>query len=148
MDQLERNKQAVRDSIKYIWNQGALDRLSEFYTEDFISHQGDENVWEWPPGHEGLRLQVTEGQLAFPDYTETIEHIIAEDDYVSVRQWVTGTNTGPGPFPPTGKKMRILDTFICRLEDGRLAEQWGLLDHYAMLVQLGLSKPVGEAVQE
>lgn len=137
------NSQIVLDSIEVIWNQKDLSRIDEFYTEEFISHQGGYGLFEWPPGREGIRQIVTSVSTAFPDYLEEPEIVFEDEtDLVIVRQSVSGTNSGDHTFPATGKTMRVKDMMICRLKDGKLHEQWGLTDHYSMLISLGLMEPL------
>lgn len=137
------NAQVVRDSIEVIWNRCDLSRIDDFYTEEFVCHGAGTFLWDWQPGRPGIERIVTEIRTAFPDYRESPEIVIEQGEMVSVRQVVTGTNTGPGIFPPTSRPFRVVDTMICRIEDGKLAEQWGLFDQYSLFIQLGLIEPVG-----
>ena len=69
----------------------------------------------------------------------TIEDIIAEADRVVVR-W-TNSARHVGNFlgiPPTGRSCAIAGIDIYRLENGRLAEHWHVIDQLTMLQQLGL----------
>lgn len=136
------NAQIVLDSIESVWNKGELDRIPEFYTDDFISYQGDHGLFEWPPGRDGLEQVVTTVRTAFPDYLEEPAIVFSEEDLVIVRQVISGTNTGDASFPATGKSMKVVDMMICRLKDGKLHEQWGLTDNYSMLIQLGMLEPL------
>lgn len=136
------NAQIVLDSIEVIWNKGELERIPEFYTEEFISHQGAYGLFQWPPGRAGLKQIVTTVKTVFPDYLEEPAIVFSENDLVIVRQTVSGTHTGAGALPVTGKQMIVTDMMICRLLDGKLHEQWGLTDNYSMLIQLGLMEPL------
>ncbi|MPV38361.1 ester cyclase [Georgenia subflava] len=136
------NSDIVRASIDAIWCRGELDRIPEFYTEDFVSHQPATPGFHWPPGHEGVREVVARMRTTFPDYHESPKFVISEGDLVAVHQLNTGTNTGDGPFPPTGKRFEAIDAMVCKMRDGKIAEQWGLLDLYAIVVQLGVREPV------
>jgi predicted SnoaL-like aldol condensation-catalyzing enzyme len=136
------NAQIVLDSIEVIWNKGELERIPEFYTEEFISHQGGYGIWPWPPGRAGVNQVVTSMRTAFPDYLEEPAIVFSEGDMVIVRQTISGTHTGGTTLPATGKQMSVVDMMICRLRDGKLHEQWGLSDFYSMLIQLGLMEPL------
>jgi predicted ester cyclase len=136
------NAKVVLESIEAIWNRGEYDRIPEFYTEDFVSHQPGTPGMTWPAGHEGVREISSAERRAFPDYTEAPMFVMSEGDFVAVFQVVTGTNTGEGSYPATGKAFQAIDTMFIRMRDGKLAEQWGLMDLYAIAVQLGLREPV------
>jgi predicted ester cyclase len=49
-----------------------------------------------------------------------------------------GTHLGPFMGPPTGKPITITVMDVCRFENGKIVEHWGVPDRFAMLVQLGL----------
>ena len=68
----------------------------------------------------------------------TIEDVIAEGDKVVVR-WVNhGTNVGEFLCaPPTGKSFATPGIDIYRLQDGKLAEHWHVVDVFGQMVQLG-----------
>lgn len=138
------NAQVVRDSIEFIWNRGELGRVEDFYTADFRCHAAGASIWEWGTGPAGVAGIVSEIRTTFPDYLESPQIVLVEGDLVAVRQTVTGTNTGPGRFAPTGKSFQVIDTMICRIDEGKLAEQWGLFDQYSLCIQLGLQAPIGD----
>ncbi len=79
-------------------------------------------------------------RTAFPDAEIAVEDTIAEADKVVIR-W-SGYATHKGPFldvPPTGKRVTLEGITIFRVEKGRVAEQWGELNLFGILRQLGAS---------
>jgi predicted ester cyclase len=133
----------VMDAIEVIWNRAELDRVGDFYTPGFVSHQPPTGI-RWDPGHEGLRALITATKRQFPDYHETIEDCVASGDRVFLRLTNRGTDTGgTRSTQPTGRSFEVADSMLVRVEDdGRIAEQWGLVDLYSMYVQLGMVEPV------
>jgi predicted ester cyclase len=77
-----------------------------------------------------------------------IEDVIGEGDRVAVR-W-SGSGTHVGEFmgiPPTGKSFTIAGIDIHRIENGRMAEHWHVVDQLSPLQQLGLlPQPEGAGV--
>jgi steroid delta-isomerase-like uncharacterized protein len=75
---------------------------------------------------------------AFPDLVSVIEDVIVQDDRVAIRVTATGTHNGPfAGIAATGKPITFTDFTIYRLEnDGRIAEQWTIVDVPAILAQL------------
>lgn len=140
------NVEIVRDCIRLVWNEGRVDRIDDFYTEGFTAHYPPVGP-PWGEGREGVRNVVQIARRAFPDYRENIEAIHGVDDRVFVRMRNTGTQTGPAPFAPTptNRSFEVTDILHARLEDGRLAEQWGLIDSLGMFLQLGVLKPPAPA---
>jgi len=143
-------RQIAIDCIESVWTGGQIDRIPEFYTEDFYCKQpGPSLNWTGGPedgawlGHDGVRAAVSQVRAVFPDYTETPEHVVASGDMVAMRMINRGTHAGEpiGRFPASGKKFEVVDTMFVRFRDGKIAEQWGLFDEYAAGVELGLIEP-------
>jgi|SRR5208283_2551835 len=97
-------------------------------------------------------LRVISGAIsvflkAFPDRKLTIEDQLAEGDKVATRITMQATHTGNLPgIPATGRAVRIESMHICRLSNGRIAEEWEIFDALGMLRQLGVYTPPGRAV--
>jgi predicted ester cyclase len=65
--------------------------------------------------------------------------MIVHEDKVWARMTGRGTHLGPlMGFAPTGKTFEITVIDVCRFENGRIVEHWGVPDRFAMLHQLGL----------
>lgn len=90
-------------------------------------------------GKDAFIKLVTGSVAAFPDHSSSIDDMIAEGDKVAVRMTSTGTHKGQyGEFAPTGKYFSIREYFFLRLENGRIAEDWGLKDALGHYRQLGI----------
>jgi predicted ester cyclase len=137
-----RNAEIVREAIDAVWNRGELERIPEFYVEDFRLHPSGPWFWDWPPGLDGIRQIVTTVRTAFPDYHESLDILVQENDLVCLYQTVTGTNTGPGAFQPTFKSFTMDEAIIYKVVDGKLTEQRGVFNKYSFLVDLGLIVPI------
>jgi len=137
----ERNKQLVLQMNDVIWNKGDLDKLAEFFSPDIVRHF-------LPDGSElkGIDRLLEDERVhfaAFPDWKEEIKHAVAEDDLVVIHFESTGTNKGTWlGKPATGKKIRINEMSILRVEDGKIVEQWLMPDMLSMQQQL--AEPDGE----
>ena len=89
-------------------------------------------------GAELLKQVFARLHRAFPDLHTTIEDLIEEGDKVVSRNTVTGTHRGEYMgIPPTGKSVTYNEIFIVRLEGGRIAETWGVVDVLSQMRQLG-----------
>ena len=74
---------------------------------------------------------------AVPDIRFHIEDVVAEGDRAAARLTFTGTNTGAWHgMGPTGRKVTISETFLCKLDHGRLRECWQEWDEAALRDQL------------
>jgi predicted ester cyclase len=115
---LEENKTIVRKFVE-AYNKQNLDLADEFVTSDYVDP-------DYPQlqGLEGLKQMMNMFFKAFPDFHETIEGIIAEEDMVWVHLTYTGTHTGDWMgLAPTGKKITCKAIDIYRIVDGKIA--WG-----------------------
>lgn len=134
-------------AILHVWSEGDLSKIPEYYTEGFVGHMttpalnwvGATAPVAWR-GHEGLRALVSDVRTAFPDYTETPQLVVANGDFIAMRMINRGTHTGApiAGLEATGRSFEAVDTMFVRLEGGRIAEQWGLIDQFAIGVQVGL----------
>jgi predicted ester cyclase len=137
----------VKAAIDVIWNDADLDRIPDFYSDDFVSHQPPLGI-RWEPGHEGLRRLITATTRQFPDYHETIEDCVVSGDRVFLRLTNRGTDTGgTRSAAPTGRSFEVGDSMLVRIEGGKIAEQWGLVDLSSMYVRLGRIQPVATATR-
>ena len=127
---LEKNKTIVRGFIE-AYNERKLNLIDDFVSPDYIDHSN--NV-----GREGLKQMIAIGLIAFPDWHETIEDIIAEGNKVWVRLTYTGTHKSQFMgLTPTGKKITSKAVDIYRIADGKLAEYWNVTDNVNIFKQVG-----------
>ena len=131
----EQNKQVFRQLIEEGFSQGKLEVLNDVFAPNFVEHQ-DGFV---PPNVEGVKGAIVSLRTAAPDLKLTIEEIIASGEKTWAR--ITGRGTHRGPFmgrPATGRPFAITVIDICRFENGKIVEHWGVADRLSMMAQLGL----------
>ena len=131
----ETNKALARRVFDEVLNGRNLDLLDEIAASDYVEHnplpgQGT--------GIDGIRDRYTVLFNAF-DFHFTIDDVIAEGDKVVIRWTHSGTHVGElWGMPPTGRSYRTSGIEIWRVENGKLAEHWDVVDVYGQLLQLGL----------
>ncbi len=134
---IERNKELVLTMNHEVWNEGNLAVIEELFSPDFVQHF-------LPDGSDlkgiiALREEITKHREAFPDWSEHINHIVAEDDLVVIQFESSGTNLGSWlGHPPAGKKVRINEFSILRVDNGKIVEQWLMPDLFNLRQQLGV----------
>lgn len=75
---------------------------------------------------------------ASPDFQFELKQIISEGDRVWVYGTYSGTHRGDWlGIPATGKAYKFDAVDIFRVQDGKLAEHWDVLDVYSLFKQLG-----------
>lgn len=124
---------------------------SEFWHENMI--------WHGPPGFgdvhglDGFRNDVLKPfYAAFPDYHVKDEIQVADENWVAATGVLTGHHKGEWMgIPATGKHiaMRYSDFWLVR--DGKLSENWVMVDDLGVFRQMGIdpggSFPVREATE-
>jgi steroid delta-isomerase-like uncharacterized protein len=76
----------------------------------------------------------------FPTIHSTIEDAVAEGDTVIYRSTLEGKQTGPFlGMPATGKKVKMNDFTMVKIEDGKIKEQWYETNLLSLMQQLGLA---------
>ncbi len=134
------NKKVV-SAIEEAWNSGNLPALDKHFAGGYRNHAAMPGM---PTDLGTAKKAHSMAMLAFPDRNVELLDIIAEGDKVSIRTRVTGTNTG-GAFwfgaPANDRSIDFESWAMYRLEDGRVAESWGLNDGMAAMIQLGTWQP-------
>jgi len=131
---VEENKAIVRRYFEG-WNKGNLAVFDELCAADF--------VWHGPGGQEHFDLKAakkvfTRFPTTFPDFRVTIEWMVAEGDKVVSYSTRTGTHQGEyRGIAATGKRVTWTWMSICRIEGGKIIEEWDEGDHLSIIQQMG-----------
>jgi len=139
----EQNKAIVREFSEVLFNQHRVDRTDETVAPDYIDHAP---LPGQAPVLEGAKQKWAMYVAAAPDMCITIEEMVAEGDKVAVRWIVDGTHRGElFGVPPTGNHLRFEGISICRLADGKIAEQFEQWDRLELMRQLGVAPTPAQA---
>ena len=140
---LDENKAVARRALEEVWGQGDLSAADEVFASEFVSHQhshpeGPHDISDL----DELKAFVREFREAFPDFEDTIEAQIAEDDTVVTRFTSSGTHEGTlMGIEPTNKRVSWMGITIDRIEGGKIVENWVSWDMFGMMQQLGAISP-------
>jgi predicted SnoaL-like aldol condensation-catalyzing enzyme len=109
----EQNKALVLEAFDTLFNKHDYEAAARFWSEGYIQHSA-----HIEPGRDGLFKLIR----SVPD-TLRYEHqlIVAEGDYVIVH----------GHFSGNGRPAAWIAADVVRIEDGRLAEHWDVLQDEA-----------------
>jgi len=126
------------DRLHLIWNTGDLAAVPDVYSADFVVHWPGSSGAPVSRGHAGIEKAIRETRSAFPDWHERIVDMIIDGDRVVTRYVSTGTHEGDyRDIAATGRRVEIDEVSIFRIEDGKVAEQWCMVDELTFLRQLG-----------
>ena len=133
---MKSNADIVREACHVIWTEGQIDRVPEYYSQDFTA---DYAFTDWGTGIDVVKALASSVRGGFPDYREGIKLLIDGGEYIVVELLIEGTHTSPmNGFEPTGKSVAFRDVTILKLRSGRIVEQRGLSDYLTMFQQLGV----------
>ena len=119
-------------------NSGNLTAIHDLMTPDVIDH---DPAPDQGPGPEGFVRFFTQLRTAFPDLAIAVEHLVADEDSVSIAYTMTGTHRGVFlGVPPSERRVSARGVQIALFRDSLIAERWGSSD------QLGILEQVGESV--
>jgi predicted ester cyclase len=138
----EQNKEVVKSFLE-AWYKGDFEAAKELSSPDF--------AWYSPSNAKPMNFDdVTEkAKMVYktsPDFTVSLEEIIAKGDKVVVREISQGTYQGGlHESLPTGNEIEVSDIAILRIENGKIAEVRKELDSLGGMMQLGMElKPKEE----
>ena len=127
---MSKNIELFRAIIERGFNQGDMSVADEICAGELTEHEYLAQTGI--PGPEILKSQIREARRDVSGLALTIEDIVESGDTVWARMVARGTD------PHSGKEIVMTVIDICRFEDGRLVEHWGVPDRFALLHQLGL----------
>jgi steroid delta-isomerase-like uncharacterized protein len=131
----EDNKAVARRVIEQIINTGDVSAVDEVIATDYVySSPGMPDV----RGPEGMKEFVGMYRAAFPDVRLTVDQQIAEGDSVLTRWTATGTHLGEFMgMAPTGKQVTVNGMILSRFADGKLIDDYEIMDVFGLVQQLG-----------
>jgi steroid delta-isomerase-like uncharacterized protein len=135
------NEACVRGHFDVLWNKGQLDRVGDFFAEDFMNFGQ-----QYQDGRAIVKHIVSVWRTAFPDLRFTVDSMVAEGETVMCEVSFQGTHLGEfslippleGPsLPPNGKAFSVKHFHRFRLRDGKIVEHFAVRDDFGMFRQLG-----------
>jgi steroid delta-isomerase-like uncharacterized protein len=141
------SKELVMQMVEAL-NQHVIDGQEAFWTKDA--------VWRGPAGA-GVKKNLKQFQEgwqrpflnAFPDKHTVDEIVIGDGDYAAAMGSVTATHAGEFlGAEPTGKTINLKYMDFWRVKDGKIVENWVLLDVVDFFRQVGIDLLNGKGWDE
>ena len=121
------------------FNQGNLAVVDELLSPDHFTHATFGGA---SPDLGGLKWLIAMLRTAFPDLHCTVAGQIREGDQFAAHWMMHGTHRGRFMGnPPTDRRVEVQGMIFGRIENGRIVEEWVLIDQIGILQQLGLVPP-------
>jgi len=129
----------IRRIFGEAFNRGNLAVVDELIAPNHVAHNA---FGGGPNGSNGLKWLVVMFRTAFPDLHCTVEDEIQDGDRFAAHWKMRGTHKGLflGNLP-TGRPFEAQGIIFARTEDGRIIEDWTLIDRMGILQQLGVVPP-------
>ena len=139
MSDSEQNKAAVRSLFEEA-SRGNFGALDSIVSPDYVLHP------EGIQGAEGLAEMVQGYRDAIRGLTVTIDQQFTEGDYVATRFTIRGRHEGElMGAAPTGRDVEFTGLTVSRCRDGKIEEEWELVDTVSLLQQVGALPEVAQA---
>jgi steroid delta-isomerase-like uncharacterized protein len=128
----------IIDKYLEAWNEGNLDILDEITPLDFELRINPD--FEAKNSRDLLKEDITNARNAYPDFLVTVEdRLFISDTAVVIRWTITGTNTGEGSFPPTGRQTSSNGFSVIFFAEGKITGEWIGYSDLTWVKQLGFN---------
>jgi len=139
----EQNKTLVKTLMEEVWHKRNVAAIDEIFAPEYVGHGIDH-----PGSSHDIEASKQSSALflsAFSDFHVTCDDVFAEGDRVALRFTVRTTHTGEfSGIAPTGRGVTFAGISIMRCHEGRIVEQWQIVDIPGLMEQLGDVAPLGE----
>lgn len=136
---LEHTDSLIRRIFEEAFNQGHLAVVDELLSSGHLAHNAFGGA---PNGPQGLKWLIAMFRNAFPDLQCSVEDEISVGDQFAAHWTMRGTHKGSFlGNPPTGRRVEVQGIIFARTANGRMVEDWTLVDQLGILQQLGLVPP-------
>jgi steroid delta-isomerase-like uncharacterized protein len=135
-DQIQRNKQVAHQIFEQIWNKNNFEDIEDLIAPHAKFHIRNQTAQMSP---DDTKRIVSGWHSIFPDFSFTIEDLVAEGDRVALRLILSGTQQATWKdIPATGKHVRVTAMMFLRFEEGKVVEIWEDFDEFGMRQQLSV----------
>ena len=129
------NGEVIRILVEEVANKGNLSLLDEIIHGDYVFRSPREELH----GAEELKDYFAMLRTAFPDLNLRIDDLIVEGAIAAYRLTIRGTHQGDFTgVAATGKQVKVSGMVVSRFDEGKIIEEWEILDELSMLQQLGV----------
>jgi predicted ester cyclase len=127
---LKENKELIKSFIEEVFNKHNLTGIDKYLVANLTNGSG-KTV-------ESFKKSLIALFSGFPDLHVTIEHILAENNFVLVFLNFAGTHRALYEgLPATNKPVIIRSADLYRIENDKIVEHWDVVDRLDLLKQIG-----------
>ena len=133
----DRHRRLIETWYHRMWNRWDKSAIAEICDPEIIFHG---SLGQEKRGRDGIAEYMDFVRAAFPDFTNTVEEVIAEGDRAFARLTYDGTHEGEiFGVTPTRRRVTYAGAAVFRFagEPPRIREVWVLGDVHGLLRQIG-----------
>ena len=131
---IEQNKAVVRRFNKEVIENKKIELMDELFLPTFVNRSVKPGFSAGADGMVGFLKIFWE---SFSDIKVEIQDQVGEGDKVTSRKTIHGIHTGTFmDIPATNKKVEINVIDIVRIEEGKYAEHWNVIDLQGLISQI------------
>jgi steroid delta-isomerase-like uncharacterized protein len=131
----EASEMVMRRFVEEVINNGDYSILGELIHPNYVYRSPDQELH----GPDALKGLFTAYRTAFPDLHTEIDDLVIAGDKAVICITLTGTHEGElMGIAATGKQVKVHGMVRSRFEDGKIVDEWEILDMLAMFQQLGV----------
>ena len=142
-------KQLIKRFVEELWNERRLDVADAIFAKDCVTHQLRSGVPAdaVPRGPQAIKEHVAGWIASFPDLHFSVEQMVSEGDRVVMQLLMEGTHQGSWlGIPASGKSLQVRMFTIHRVVQGKIVEDWVLVESLGVFQQLGVVPDTAELV--
>jgi steroid delta-isomerase-like uncharacterized protein len=142
-------KQVIDGFVEELWNERRLEVADAIFAKDCVTHQlrSGGPVDAVPRGPQAIKEHVAGWIASFPDLRFSIEEMLSEGDRVVMQLLMEGTHQGAWlGIPASGKKMQIRMFTVHRVVEGKIVQDWVLVESLGVFQQLGVVPSTADLV--
>jgi steroid delta-isomerase-like uncharacterized protein len=129
------NEITMRRFVEQVINNGDFPVLDEVIHRNYVYHSPDQVL----QGPEALRDLFTAYRTAFPDLHIEIEELVSAGNKTVISFTLSGTHEGDlMGIAATGRQVKVSGMTLSHFENGKIVEEWELLDQLTLFQQLGI----------
>lgn len=125
----------VRRFVDEVINNDDASALSELLHREYRHRTPGREV----RGRDGLKELFDAYRSGLPDLNVVIDDLVVSGNKVAISIRLSGTHSGDLlGIPATGRRLSVHGMVLSRLENGKIIEEWEILDMLGIFQQLGV----------
>lgn len=136
--------------VEELWNGRKLEVADAIFAADCVTHQLRSGAPSSaaPRGPASIKEHVAGWLQSFPDLRFTVEQMVAHGDRVATQLLMEGTHQAAWlGIPASGKRLQIRMFTVHRIADGKISEDWVLVESLGLFQQLGVIPDTPEMIR-